>query len=87
MSMSVTLNMCNLHVLAVEGRSVRKPYEEAVLNTPNLEETGDPAAFVGIDILRAIRSVDPGFHVRYISAPVAAQSCETKQPVAAVTGS
>lgn len=35
------------------------PYEEAVLNTPLLEETDDPKAFKGIDILRAIRSFDP----------------------------
>src|SRR5262249_57232819 len=35
------------------------PYEEAVLNTPLLEETNDPAQFKGIDILRAIRSFDP----------------------------
>lgn len=35
------------------------PYEEAVLNTPLLEETDDQAAFKGIDILRAIRSFDP----------------------------
>src|SRR5215813_12475090 len=35
------------------------PYEEAVLNTPLLEETDDPVKFKGIDILRAIRSFDP----------------------------
>ena len=35
------------------------PYEEAVLNTPLLEETENPAGFKGIDILRAIRSFDP----------------------------
>jgi hydrogenase large subunit len=35
------------------------PYEEAVLNTPLLEETDDPKAFKGIDILRSIRSFDP----------------------------
>jgi hydrogenase large subunit len=35
------------------------PYEEAVLNTPLLEETDDPKQFRGIDILRAIRSFDP----------------------------
>jgi hydrogenase large subunit len=35
------------------------PFEEAVLNTPLLEETDDPKAFRGIDILRAIRSFDP----------------------------
>ena len=35
------------------------PYEEAVLNTPLLEETEDPAGFKGIDILRTIRSFDP----------------------------
>ncbi|MGH2399929.1 MAG: nickel-dependent hydrogenase large subunit, partial [bacterium] len=35
------------------------PYEEAVLNTPLLEEYGRPEAFTGIDILRTIRSFDP----------------------------
>ena len=35
------------------------PYEEAVLNTPLLEETDDPKQFKGIDILRTIRSFDP----------------------------
>lgn len=35
------------------------PYEEAVLNTPILEEFDDPSDFQGIDILRAIRSFDP----------------------------
>jgi hydrogenase large subunit len=35
------------------------PYEEAVLNTPLLEETDDPQRFRGIDVLRAIRSFDP----------------------------
>jgi hydrogenase large subunit len=35
------------------------PYEEAVMNTPLLEETDDPKAFRGIDVLRAIRSFDP----------------------------
>ena len=35
------------------------PYEEAVLNTPLLEETDDPKQFKGIDVLRAIRSFDP----------------------------
>ncbi len=35
------------------------PYEEAVLNTPLLEETDDPKQFRGVDILRAIRSFDP----------------------------
>jgi len=35
------------------------PYEEAVLNTPLLEESDDPKAFRGVDILRAIRSFDP----------------------------
>ena len=35
------------------------PYEEAVLNTPLLEETDDPKQFRGIDVLRAIRSFDP----------------------------
>lgn len=35
------------------------PYEEAVLNTPLLEETDDPKQFKGVDILRTIRSFDP----------------------------
>lgn len=35
------------------------PYEEAVLNTPILEQFKDPKTFQGIDILRAIRSFDP----------------------------
>ena len=35
------------------------PYEEAVLETPILEDTGGPGELVGIDILRAIRSFDP----------------------------
>ncbi|MDX1647551.1 MAG: nickel-dependent hydrogenase large subunit [Longimicrobiales bacterium] len=35
------------------------PYEEAVLNTPILEEFDDPESFQGVDILRAIRSFDP----------------------------
>ena len=33
-------------------------YEEAVMNTPILEQSGD-GKFVGIDVLRAIRSFDP----------------------------
>lgn len=35
------------------------PYEEAVLNTPILEEFNDDADYKGIDILRTIRSFDP----------------------------
>jgi hydrogenase large subunit len=35
------------------------PYEEAVVNTPILEEFDRPEDFTGIDILRAIRSFDP----------------------------
>lgn len=35
------------------------PYEEAVLNTPLLEEFDRPEDFTGIDILRTIRSFDP----------------------------
>jgi hydrogenase large subunit len=35
------------------------PYEEAVINTPLLEETDDAATFKGIDVLRAVRSFDP----------------------------
>jgi len=39
--------------------NVSGPYEEAVLNTPILEEATDADDFEGIDILRAIRSFDP----------------------------
>ena len=35
------------------------PYEQAVLNTPILEESERPEDFIGIDILRTIRSFDP----------------------------
>jgi hydrogenase large subunit len=35
------------------------PYEEAVLNTPILEEYDRPDEYKGIDILRALRSFDP----------------------------
>jgi hydrogenase large subunit len=35
------------------------PVEEAVINTPILEEFERPEEFTGIDILRAIRSFDP----------------------------
>jgi hydrogenase large subunit len=35
------------------------PYEEAVMNTPIIEDASDPARFTGIDMLRAIRSFDP----------------------------
>lgn len=35
------------------------PYEEAVLNTPILEEFSSAETFKGVDILRAIRSFDP----------------------------
>lgn len=35
------------------------PYEEAVINTPILEEFASPESYKGIDILRAIRSFDP----------------------------
>jgi hydrogenase large subunit len=35
------------------------PYEEAVMNTPLLEEFERPEDFSGIDILRTIRSFDP----------------------------
>ena len=35
------------------------PYEEAVLETPILEEFDKPEDFKGIDVLRAIRSFDP----------------------------
>jgi hydrogenase large subunit len=35
------------------------PYEEAMLNTPLLEEFEQPEQFTGIDILRTVRSFDP----------------------------
>lgn len=35
------------------------PYEEAVLNTPILENYSKPKDYKGIDVLRAIRSFDP----------------------------
>jgi hydrogenase large subunit len=35
------------------------PYEEAVLNTPILEEFSSPDSYKGVDILRTIRSFDP----------------------------
>lgn len=35
------------------------PYEEAVMNTPLLEEFDRPEDFTGVDILRTIRSFDP----------------------------
>lgn len=35
------------------------PYEQAMMNTPLLEEYSQPEDFVGIDLLRAIRSFDP----------------------------
>ena len=35
------------------------PYEEAILNTPILEEYDKPEDFTGIDIFRALRSFDP----------------------------
>jgi hydrogenase large subunit len=34
-------------------------YEEAVLNTPIIEDTSDPSKFTSIDMLRTIRSFDP----------------------------
>jgi hydrogenase large subunit len=38
------------------------PCESAVINTPLLEESMNPEEFMGIDILRAIRSFDPCLH-------------------------
>ncbi len=35
------------------------PYEQALVNTPLLEEFAKPENFTGIDLLRAIRSFDP----------------------------
>jgi hydrogenase large subunit len=35
------------------------PYEQAVMNTPILEDLSDPSRFTSVDMLRAIRSFDP----------------------------
>jgi hydrogenase large subunit len=35
------------------------PYEEAVMNTPIIEDCSDPSRFTSIDMLRTIRSFDP----------------------------
>jgi hydrogenase large subunit len=35
------------------------PYEEAVLNTPILEEFADDDSFTGLDLMRVVRSFDP----------------------------
>jgi hydrogenase large subunit len=35
------------------------PYEEAVMNTPIIEDVSDPSRFTSIDMLRSIRSFDP----------------------------
>jgi hydrogenase large subunit len=35
------------------------PYEEAVMNTPIIEDVSDPEKFTSIDMLRGIRSFDP----------------------------
>ena len=35
------------------------PYEEAVMNTPIIEDVSDPSRFTSIDMLRTIRSFDP----------------------------
>jgi hydrogenase large subunit len=35
------------------------PYEQAVMNTPIIEDVSDPSKFTSIDMLRAIRSFDP----------------------------
>jgi hydrogenase large subunit len=35
------------------------PYEEAVMNTPIIEDRSDPSRFTSIDMLRTIRSFDP----------------------------
>lgn len=34
-------------------------YEEAIVNTPIIEDVSDPARFTSIDMLRAVRSFDP----------------------------
>ena len=35
------------------------PYEQAVVNTPILEDLSDPSRFTAVDMLRTIRSFDP----------------------------
>jgi hydrogenase large subunit len=35
------------------------PYEQAVMNTPIIEDVSDPSRFTSIDMLRGIRSFDP----------------------------
>ncbi len=35
------------------------PYEEAVMNTPIIEDVSDPSQFTAVDMLRALRSFDP----------------------------
>ncbi|MFN2608410.1 MAG: nickel-dependent hydrogenase large subunit [Acidimicrobiales bacterium] len=35
------------------------PYEQAVMNTPIIEEIDDPSQFTSIDMLRTVRSFDP----------------------------
>jgi hydrogenase large subunit len=35
------------------------PYEEAVMNTPVIEDVSDPSRFTSIDMMRTIRSFDP----------------------------
>jgi hydrogenase large subunit len=35
------------------------PYEEAVMNTPIIEDISDPSRFTSIDMLRTVRSFDP----------------------------
>ena len=35
------------------------PYEQAVMNTPIIEDVSDPSRFTSIDMLRTIRSFDP----------------------------
>ncbi len=49
-----TLNACPRTPWGTPG-----PYEEAVLNTPILEDFDEPDHYQGIDILRTIRSFDP----------------------------
>ncbi len=35
------------------------PYEEAVMNTPIIEDVSDPSLFTAVDMLRTLRSFDP----------------------------
>lgn len=60
-------HMANYQIITASGWmsspqdafGVPGPYEQAMLNTPLLEEFGQPEDCTGIDLLRAVRSFDP----------------------------